>query len=225
MPSVSVRKRNNAKRSHVSRAAQLEAKLENLAELIRQQHAPVDKTASGAIACQVPAASTLGSQSSATQTAASSPQPTTTGPAYLMHTDYAQSNPRPIPTPRNPSFEAQYNVTGVTPHMPVPQPEPANMLASVYQPTPAEAAERLMTFRKYMLIFLPFIYIPETETPERLREEWPFLWFSIMTATCQNVDQRLLMCEATKKFLAQKMIVEHEKNLDFLLGLLVVMGW
>lgn len=82
-----------------------------------------------------------------------------------------------------------------------------------------------MTFRKYMLIFLPFVHLPTGMTSEKLKEGYPFLWFSIMTVTCKNVDRRLAMGEAVKKFVAQKMIIDHEKSVDLLLGLLVIMGW
>lgn len=82
-----------------------------------------------------------------------------------------------------------------------------------------------MVFRKYMLIFLPFVHLPSAMTSDRLREVYPFLWFSIMTITCKNVDRRLVMSEAVKKYLAQKMVMENEKSLDLLLGLLVIMGW
>lgn len=83
----------------------------------------------------------------------------------------------------------------------------------------------MATFRKSMLIFLPFIHLPESMTAQRLRDTYPFLWFNIMTVTCQNADRRMVMADAVKKFMAQKMVVDHEKSLDLLLGLLVIMGW
>jgi len=92
-------------------------------------------------------------------------------------------------------------------------------------PNPLEAAESLVTFRQYMLIFLPFVHLPATMREDMLRETYPFLWFSIMTVTCKNADKRVLMSEAVKKFIAQKLVVEHEKDLDLLLALLVILGW
>ena len=99
------------------------------------------------------------------------------------------------------------------------------MPSCIYLPTPLEAAEDLLTFRKFMLIFLPFFHLPDTMTSEGLRELYPFLWFSIMTVTCKHVDRRLVMSEAVKKFVAQKMVIDHEKSLDLLLGLLTMLGW
>lgn len=103
--------------------------------------------------------------------------------------------------------------------------ESSSIPPCVYQPDAFEAAEDLVTFRKNMLIFLPFVYLPPTMTSERLKALHPFLWFSVMTVTCKKVDRRLAMCDAVKKFLAHKMMVEHEKSLDLLLGLLVFLGW
>lgn len=108
---------------------------------------------------------------------------------------------------------------------PPPPPEPVVMPACIHQPNPIEAAENLVIFRKYMLIFLPFFHLPATMTSEKLKQTYPFMWFNIMIVTCKHVDRRLAMSEAAKKFLAQKMLVEHEKSLDLLLGLLVFLGW
>jgi hypothetical protein len=103
--------------------------------------------------------------------------------------------------------------------------EPAATVPCIYQPTPTEAAENLMIFRKYMLIFLPFVHLPDSMTSDKLKEVYPIMWFNIMTVTCKNVDRRLVMSEAVKKFWAQKMVVDHDKSLDLLLGLLVILGW
>jgi hypothetical protein len=46
-----------------------------------------------------------------------------------------------------------------------------------------------------------------------------------MTITCKHVDRRLAMSEAVRKFVAQKMVMDHEKSLDLLLGLIAMMGW
>ncbi|KAL1838213.1 hypothetical protein VTJ49DRAFT_2940 [Mycothermus thermophilus] len=106
-----------------------------------------------------------------------------------------------------------------------PVPLTSSIPPCVYQPNPVEAAADLDTFRKYYLIFLPFVYLPSTMTSEKLRETYPFLWFTIMSVTCKHVDRRLAMSDAVKRFLAQKMVVDHEKSLDLLLGLIVILGW
>jgi hypothetical protein len=87
------------------------------------------------------------------------------------------------------------------------------------------AAEDLMTFRNYMLIFLPFVHLPATMTSERLKATYPFLWDNIKAVTCKNSDRRSAMSEAIRKVLGQKMLMDYEKSLDLLLGLIAFMGW
>ncbi|KAK4449642.1 hypothetical protein QBC34DRAFT_448702 [Podospora aff. communis PSN243] len=94
-----------------------------------------------------------------------------------------------------------------------------------YQPTDLGAEECLKAFRENMLIFFPFIYLPASLTAKQLRESYPFFWFNIMTITCKHVDDQYLMSDAVWRFVAQKMIVEHEKSLDLLWGLITLMAW
>ncbi|KAK3942682.1 hypothetical protein QBC46DRAFT_255934 [Diplogelasinospora grovesii] len=255
VPSVTVRKRNG-RRSHVSRAAQLEEKLEDLVSLLRSQ------TSAGAAAAEALAGKSV------TPTA---PAPAETGigvntPSPSMHSSHTPSqggganSPTPVPcaiftaaapgcaashAERRPAPVARGSLLGITfdpdPPMridnsrtgswpPTPAPvvdpvDPSGIPSHVYQPTPLEAEESLETFRKHMLVFLPFVYLPRNMTAKRLREVNPFLWYNIMTITCKPTDRQLLMSDAIKKFIAQKMVVEHEKSLDLLLGLLSFMGW
>ena len=113
-------------------------------------------------------------------------------------------------------------------HSPPPadrQPDADRIPSCCYVPTPLEAEENFETFRKHMLPFLPFMYMPPTLTVHQLQEYYPFLWFNIMTITCMNVDRQLIMADAATQFLAQKTIVESEKSLDLLLGLLTSIAW
>ncbi|KAK4155624.1 hypothetical protein C8A00DRAFT_41809 [Chaetomidium leptoderma] len=224
VPSVSIRKRNG-KRAHVSRAAQLEAKLEDLVTLLRHQTAPADKAPSpgntaGNVSTSTPA---LSIRSTTSQSEDSSPLPVENAVPLPHQSDCAPGRIPSAPVVRGCLAGTIFGPPVTTPL--APPIESPSMPSCIYQPTPLEAAEDLLTFRKYMLIFLPFVHLPAAMTSDRLRDVYPFLWFSIMTITCKNVDRRLAMCEAVKKFLAQKMIIDHDKSLDLLLGLIVVMGW
>ncbi|KAL2147549.1 hypothetical protein VTI28DRAFT_8804 [Corynascus sepedonium] len=224
VPSVTVRKRNG-KRAHMSRTAQLEAKLEDLVTLLRHQTVPADK------------ASSLGDTGS--NVATSTPALSTHSTNSHSNHDSPRSVPAPVLPPQQPdcgSAKAGVGLPGRNslpgavfgPPIPTSLPapiEPPPIPSCIYQPTPAEADEALMIFRKYMLIFLPFVHLPATVTSGKLRVSHPFLWFSIMTVTCKNVDRRLVMSEATKRFVAQKVVVDNEKSIDLLLGLLALLGW
>ncbi|KAL2265989.1 hypothetical protein VTJ83DRAFT_5341 [Remersonia thermophila] len=244
IPSVSIRKRNG-KKTHVSRTAQLEAKLEDLVSLLRHRTGPVPEgtpSHDASLATTGPTTPAWSTQSSTTQSEYNSPQPTQPSalPPY-----YASSLPPP-PPPQNPSNShdrgggggggggacppplASVPTAGATTNPPTANgaaPLTSPIPACVYVPDPVEAAAYLDTFRKYYLIFLPFVHLPATMTSEKLRDAYPFLWFAIMTVTCKHADRRLAMSDALKRFLAQKMVVDHEKSLDLLLGLVIIMGW
>ncbi|KAL2261813.1 hypothetical protein VTK26DRAFT_3256 [Humicola hyalothermophila] len=223
VPSVSVRKRNG-KRAHMSRAAQLEAKLEDLVTLLRHQTAPADNKGT--------------SPSDAALNGSVSTPPLSCGHSNTSHTtENSPQSPAIAALPpqrpdctRVPLPVVRGTLLGNVFDGPVANParsplEVPGMPPCIYQPTPSEAAESLVVFRKYMLIFLPFVHLPPTMTSDRLRETYPFMWFNIMTVTCKHVDRRLVMSEAIKKHLAHRMIIEHDKSLDLLLGLLVLLGW
>jgi hypothetical protein len=76
-----------------------------------------------------------------------------------------------------------------------------------------------------MLCQLPIVYLPDDVTAARVRDQTPFLWFNIMAITARSVKEQSVMSTAIREHVAQKMVVEHEKSMDLLLGLLVFMGW
>ncbi|KAK3991501.1 hypothetical protein QBC44DRAFT_341065 [Cladorrhinum sp. PSN332] len=236
VPSVSVRKRNG-KRAHVSRAAQLEAKIEDLVTLLQRQAAPgtsevrfsspAELLGGSSVASATP---TLSGHSTTSQSGDSPPRPAPVPLVVLPRQmpdcsrDF-RTGPVVAGTLLGEVFEPQDLRTHTVPQMVPPPVNSASLPPCQYMPNPLEAAESLVTFRKYMLIFLPFLHLPPSMREDKLREIYPFLWFSIMTVTCKNADKRVIMSEAIKKFIAQKMVVEHEKNLDLLLALLVILGW
>ncbi|KAL2175080.1 uncharacterized protein P884DRAFT_207299 [Thermothelomyces heterothallicus CBS 202.75] len=210
----------------MSRTAQLEAKIEDLVTLLRHQAAPAVKTPSLSntgtnIGTSTPTLSTHSTTTSQSEQGSSHPTPAPGLP--LTRPDRG-----PGKVDAGPSCRSSLPGDVVGPQAPAPpaaSAESPSMPSCVYQPNATEAAERLMTFRKYMLIFLPFVHLPATLTSEKLRESHPFLWFSIMTVTCRNVDRRLVMTEAIERFVAQRVVVDHEKSMDLLLGLLAMLGW
>ncbi|KAK4234733.1 hypothetical protein C8A03DRAFT_18416 [Achaetomium macrosporum] len=193
VPSVSVRKRNG-RRAHVSRAAQLEAKLEDLVTLLRHQAATADKApcpadTAGNTSANTPA---MSARSITSRTEDSSPP--SCAPAILP-SQKPDSEPGRIRTwpprdnlPPGSLCSGSRDTTSSVPSVDLPS----------IQPGPVEAEECLANFRKYMLIFLPFVHLPATMTAERLKVQYPFLWFNIMAITCKNADQRLAMTEAGK---------------------------
>ncbi len=210
-----------------SRTAQLEEKLEDLVTLLRNQ-ATTPATADDAapnsglgIATPSPSShSTAYSQtvdSPEAVVATSTPENSSavTYPSTQLSLDAASAV-----TERGSAAAMLYRMFD---HK--PGPDPSSIPSCPYFPTPQEAEENLIIFRTNMLYFYPFMYIPPHKTAGELREEMPFLWFSINTVACKSVSQQQAMSASIRKHLAEKIIIECEKSMDLLLGLLVYIGW
>jgi len=76
-----------------------------------------------------------------------------------------------------------------------------------------------------MLAFFPLTHLPGSMTAARLRGLSPFLWFAIMTMACKQLDAQNVMSQAATQYVAQRMIVEWDKSLDLLQGLLCILAW
>jgi hypothetical protein len=84
-------------------------------------------------------------------------------------------------------------------------------------PSLEEAEVYLMTFRTQTLSCFPFMYIPENTPSHQLRQERPFLWLCIMVISFRTSSKMLR--------LGREILVDGERNIDLLLGLLVYIGW
>jgi hypothetical protein len=93
------------------------------------------------------------------------------------------------------------------------------------EPSPHEAEEYLRIFRTQRSKYFPFIYIPPTTSAQHLLQERPFLSLCIMVMPPKSTSQQLALGKKIRHVLARKMLFEHEKNLDLLLGLLAYIGW
>lgn len=93
------------------------------------------------------------------------------------------------------------------------------------QVSPAEAEEALVDFRSNYVRWFPFVYIPSSMTAEQLRNERPFLWLNIVLITSHSPGQYQRMGDIVRRELAEAMVMDSEKSLDLLLGMLVFLGW
>lgn len=88
-----------------------------------------------------------------------------------------------------------------------------------------ETEVRLATFRAKNLQWAPFIYMPAEETSATLIRNRPMLWLSIMvTCALEDADGRRLD-SLFRKAIAERMIVQSQKSIDLLLGILVYLTW
>ncbi|KAI1379514.1 hypothetical protein F4677DRAFT_334964 [Hypoxylon crocopeplum] len=93
------------------------------------------------------------------------------------------------------------------------------------EPSPPEAEELLKKFREETIGFFPFVYIPPHVTSQQLRELYPFLWLNIICAALGSPRRRTALGDQARSIIIQKVVVDREKSLDLLLGLLTLVGW
>ncbi|KAI2466262.1 hypothetical protein F4781DRAFT_406531 [Annulohypoxylon bovei var. microspora] len=93
------------------------------------------------------------------------------------------------------------------------------------EPSPPEAEGLLKRFREETIGFFPFVYIPPHMTSQQLKELYPFLWLNIMCVAQTSPKTRLALSDQVRSIVIQKVVVDREKSLDLLLGLLTLVGW
>ncbi|KAH8894144.1 hypothetical protein GQ53DRAFT_89871 [Thozetella sp. PMI_491] len=85
--------------------------------------------------------------------------------------------------------------------------------------------EVLVGFRTHYLVQFPFIYIPLDTTVDELRSSRPFLWLCIVAVSARSAPKQADLYAAIRRAVAQTMVVDLERSIDQLLGLLVCISW
>ncbi|KAI1774290.1 hypothetical protein F4818DRAFT_79026 [Hypoxylon cercidicola] len=216
IPSVSVRKRA-ARRPASERTAHLEEKLDDLVSILRAQAAGNPAVAS------VYRAATNGDLPETS--------PSVDADAATMELDpciVAQGGRKvrenglalPLPTPTNLGICNSYsNASYPTP------PSVASSQDASLLPPPAEAEETLRVFREHFLEFFPFVYIPRETTAAQLQQEKPVLWLNILVICSKSPARKAALAQKARETIAQKMLLDLDRNVDLLLGLLAYLGW
>lgn len=156
------------------------------------------------------------------------PELTPTPPERSSHT----------PTSNTPPLNNDHLLLPVRPQIPLPTPPPQDLIFAPWSSvdafsdviskgivTYAEAEEYLRSFRLKTLYF-PYVFIPVSTTVDMLRKEKSFLLLSIILLGCSqtfNSKQKLLEVEFLEVF-AKRSVVQGEKSLDLLQGMLVYVG-
>jgi len=89
----------------------------------------------------------------------------------------------------------------------------------------ALAEEQLAKFRQSFLPFFPFVYIPATMSASNLRIQKPFLSLVILSLTTKSASQQLRLFDNIRQVVSEKVLAEHERSLDILLGLICYLAW
>lgn len=76
-----------------------------------------------------------------------------------------------------------------------------------------------------MLHHLPILAIPTNLHSLELKAQQPFLWLCIMAVSLKCSTQQKALGLEIRRTMAYRIILEGERNLDLLQGLLVYAGW
>ncbi|KAK5655154.1 hypothetical protein OQA88_6053 [Cercophora sp. LCS_1] len=95
---------------------------------------------------------------------------------------------------------------------------------SVEEESETEVEECLTRFRAQLQYF-PFVHLPAEVTVSELRDSRPFLWKCIMAIATLSVTKQRALGLQIHKLAAERLVVNHERTMDLLLGLLGYLAW
>lgn len=91
--------------------------------------------------------------------------------------------------------------------------------------TSASEEESLHAFRTQRLQFLPLIHIPATITVGDLKRQSPFLWRCISAVESKHTARQATLCVKIRELAGKRLLVDCDKSLDLLQGVLVYLAW
>jgi hypothetical protein len=90
---------------------------------------------------------------------------------------------------------------------------------------PYEATSCLELFRTVYIPFMPFISLPVSTGWVELKQNRPLLWLCIVTVTSKITAQAQRLGVRAKEIISKRIFVDGERDLETLLGILVLMTW
>ncbi|KAK7966151.1 uncharacterized protein PG986_000428 [Apiospora aurea] len=217
-PAPNVRKRKPKNQASTSKRARIEEKLDDLVSLLQSQNAAKALTDLG------------GSGRTTVSSPASQPWP----PSASAEPDVGLSctgNGLPaagLPSCPMPGPEVSgLRGSGPPPHNASSYDTPESLTdgADIGGLSCAEAEVVLQTFRTKRLRHFPILYLPPEMTAQDLWRERPFLWLVIRAVCSRSVKEQNVLADRIRQTIARKTIVDCDRDLDMLQGLLVFLGW
>lgn len=197
-----VRKRGVKKQASTNRKAQLEDKLEDLVTLLRAQQSGNQLAANSIAGVSGPQSEAVNSQL----------QPPLSNKSIFSGQGHQVNFP--TVTPAASASSDHVIETRETPP------------AATFEPSSSQAEEYLRRFCAQNLQQFPFYYIPSTTTAAQLQHEKPFFWLAIQTVSCTNASaQQIYLSTKFRETIAKRVVVDGERNIDLLLGLLAFLPW
>lgn len=88
-----------------------------------------------------------------------------------------------------------------------------------------EQDELLASFRATKLRYFPFIHIPSKVKGKDFKNEYPCLWHCITIIESKSAAQSLALSKQFGDMVGRALLVNNEKSLDLLYGLLAYLAW
>jgi hypothetical protein len=85
--------------------------------------------------------------------------------------------------------------------------------------------ELLASFCATKLRYFPFVYIPETAKAKDFKYECPCLWYCINIIESKSAAQSTALSKEFGDMVGRRLLVNNEKTLDLLYGLLAYLAW
>lgn len=85
--------------------------------------------------------------------------------------------------------------------------------------------ELLASFRTTKLRYFPFIHIPATVKAKDLKYEYPCLWHCVTIIESKSAAQSTALSKQFGDIIGRRLLVNNEKSLDLLQGLLAYLAW
>ncbi|OCL05800.1 hypothetical protein AOQ84DRAFT_298218, partial [Glonium stellatum] len=96
---------------------------------------------------------------------------------------------------------------------------------STFQLSSYDAEKFVVTFRTQRSKYFPFLYISSDTCAQQILQERPFLWLYIMAVSSTSTTQQMDLGNQIRHTIARKMLIQNERNIELLLGLLTYIGW
>ena len=87
------------------------------------------------------------------------------------------------------------------------------------------ADEQLRYFRTAFLPHFPLFHLRRNLRSSALRHERPFLWLVIMSLTTPSLETQIKLGNAIRRIVKEIVMMDEERSLDLLLGLLCFNAW
>lgn len=132
---------------------------------------------------------------------------------------------------RNGLHQEPASRSGHTQSIPLPSTSPRappgseNERYEIQELSPSCAERRLQRFRTRHLALFPMLRISEHETAQSVRLQRPFLWLNICAVCAGSVAEQCALGDKAREVLAKRVIVDCDRDLDLLEGLLVYLSW